>query len=82
MARVGGRTPPVPGAIEPPCERLPAMGLDLFDRAEGFPANRESLWARTCEESGGAGRESGRGEQVRDAGNAKEFPWLPQCIEK
>ena len=32
--------------LEPPCDRLPAMGLDLFDWTKRFPVDCESPRAR------------------------------------
>src|SRR5260370_16791779 len=61
---MGGGAPAVPRAIEPPRECLPPMGLDLFDWAKGFPANRKSPRVRTREYRDGDGHESDF-EQVR-----------------
>src|SRR5689334_451762 len=56
MACLGGYTPAVSGAIQPPCERRCAMAVDLSDGAAGFPPDCESLWrgareARSCSRS-------------------------------
>ena len=42
VAGVGGDPPPVPRAIQPSLDRVPAIGLDLPDRAARLPSDRES----------------------------------------
>src|SRR5580704_7133052 len=63
MARVGGRPPRIPGAIQSSRERVHAVGLDLSDRTARILADRESPRIRAGRHSRGV-RSYSHGEVV------------------
>ena len=48
LAGVGGGAPPVPRAVEPPCQRLRAVGLDVSDGPARVAADREPSLPGLC----------------------------------